>query len=133
MRRPSSTFAALAGPATILFASLTVALAQPVPKGPLPPVKSAGDAAFGKSATRTLTLAEVGLELVKIDQIGAWNLNKRWEIIINSLQPAEIPPLLDIVARMRSENLRAVFRNAFYSRWAEADPAGAITHADNLA
>ncbi len=107
----------------------TVGAPAPSPTDPLPPIHSAGDAAFGKPPTRKISLDQVVQEIRQVDQNGSWLLNKQWEIIINSLVASEIPTVLDAVEKMRALGPQTMLRNAFFSRWAETDPAAAMARA----
>lgn len=99
----------------------------------LPPIRSAGDKALGRAPGRNISIANVITEIERADSAAAWKLNKQWEIIINSLQTSEIPALLDVVEKMRSDGPRAALRHAFFSRWAETDPAAAMERAQKIA
>lgn len=101
----------------------------PNPSDPLPPIKSAGDAAFGRPPTRKISLEQVVQEIRQVDQNGSWLLNKQWEILINSLVASEIPTVLDAVEKMRALGPQTMLRNAFFSRWGETDPAAAMARA----
>jgi hypothetical protein len=98
----------------------------------LPPIRSAGDKALGRAPVRNMSIDDVIAEIGKVDTAGAWKMNKQWEIIINSLQTSEIPALLDAVEKMQSDGPRTALRHAFFSRWAETDPAAAMARALSL-
>jgi hypothetical protein len=64
---------------------------------------------------------------------GGFRMNKRWEIIINSLGPDEMPQLMEVLDQYGPSNARAQLRRALHSRWAEFAPPAALDHAQSLA
>jgi hypothetical protein len=137
--KPASTVRAIMVMLTVALTQSNCATPNPAPPSPtanpaaLPPIRSAGDKALGRAPVRNMSMAEVIAEIGKVDSAGAWKMSKQWEIIINSLQTSEIPALLDAVEKMQSEAPRTALRHAFFSRWAETDPAAAMARALSLA
>lgn len=44
-------------------------------------------------------IEDVARDVEKVARLGYWQMNKNWEIVINSLDARDIPRLLDIMAK----------------------------------
>ncbi len=74
-------------------------------------------------------IEDVARNVEKVARLGYWQMNKNWEIVINSLDARDIPRLLDIMAKYPWTHARMQLNHAFYSRWSEMEPARALAHA----
>ena len=74
-------------------------------------------------------IEDVARDVEKVARLGYWQMNKNWEIVINSLDARDIPRLLDIMAKYPWTHARMQLNHAFYSRWSEMEPARALAHA----
>lgn len=71
-------------------------------------------------------IEDVARDVEKVARLGYWQMNKNWEIVINSLDARDIPRLLDIMAKYPWTHARMQLNHAFYSRWSEMEPARAL-------
>ena len=60
---------------------------------------------------------------------GYWQMNKKWEIAINGLGGAAMRRLLGVLDSHPQSAAKMQLSHAFYSRWAENEPAAALAHA----
>jgi hypothetical protein len=65
-------------------------------------------------------------------QRGIWRRTKEWEVIFNSLTPAEVGRLMSAVRDLVLVPAQEELRRALFSRWAEDDPAAALAFARGL-
>ena len=84
--------------------SPTVATSGPVTSGkkteaPLPKPPATASPLKRIDITHKPTVAEVTPLVEHAAQTGRWNMNKRWEIIINALESPDFPPLLAVLAK----------------------------------
>ena len=63
---------------------------------------------------------------------GGFRMSKRWEIIINTLEPADLPRLMAILAQHQASGAHAALQHALFARWAEIAPEAALQHAQSF-
>ena len=105
---------------------------------PLPPVKvrrtavESGPAEKPGSADRKLSLADIEAKIQGMRE-GDRRYSREWQKIIDSVASADIPQMLAAVEKTPSRSTRDGLRIQFLSRWAESDPAAAMTYANSVA
>jgi hypothetical protein len=98
---------------------------------PLPPAQ----ASLGPTQLESREKPPLALVVAKIRELdgqGTWIFTKEWEVMLNTLAPADFPPLFAAVGQLATRSIREALTEALYSRWGECDPAGALSHAQTL-
>ena len=79
-----------------------------------------------------LSVEQIVARLESECQHGIWRPTREWEIIFNSLSPAQIDRLMSAVRHLVLAPAQEELRRVLFSRWAECDPAAALTFARGL-
>lgn len=104
------------------------------PGSPETPGRTArgGTTNLGGSVTEKLTIEQIVARLEDECQHGIWQRTKEWEIIFNSLSPAEMGQLMTAVKHLVLSPEQEELRKTLFSRWGECDPAAALAFANEF-
>jgi len=83
-----------------------------------------------------MSLADVMARMLVLKADGDDGLNndpdQKWSKLLASVNLGDIPQVLAFADQNLTANLRASVRNDLLSRWADADPSGALAYAGNI-